>query len=181
MSRFSRNQGFVFPTAHSLFGAALFLGQSACSLPDVNLATREPLKVDINVKMDVYQYSKPAVDAADSTPKTVTSVTERKRNRMEQVQTLKNNRFVGENHLGLLNIRDLPAGEQGDYVKRTVEEENQDRIFLMVEQAKKDNLQMHEVQEREWKLNIDRAFPGEWIEVLGPRPGSFQWKTKEKK
>jgi hypothetical protein len=40
---------------------------------------------------------------------------------------------------------------------------------------------MHDVQEREWKLNIDRAFPSEWIEVPGTRPGTFQWTKKVKK
>jgi hypothetical protein len=151
-----------------------------CSLPDVNLATREPLKVDINVRLDVYQYSKPQSPGTEATPKTVEGVTERRRNRMEQVQTLKNNRLVGENHRGLLTIRDLPAGKDENWVRTTVEAENEDRNFLIVEQAKKENRPMHEIQEREWKLNVERAYAGEWIEVIGDRAGTYTWKQKEK-
>jgi hypothetical protein len=151
-----------------------------CSLPDVNLATRDPLKVDINVRLDVYQYTKAQSPDSDETPKTVESVTVRRRNRMEQVQTLKNNRLVGENHRGLLTIRELPAGNDATWVKRTVDEENADRNFLMVEQAKKENKPMHEIQAREWELNIERSYPGEWIEVTGDRPETYKWIQKRK-
>jgi Protein of unknown function (DUF1318) len=157
-------------------------GMAACSLPDVNLATSEPLKVDVNVRLDVYQYSSPAKEQSDDTPKDVASVTERRRNRMAEIARLKGERSIGENHRGLLTIRELPAGDQGAYVKKTVEAENQDRIFLMVEQAKADNLQLHEVQDREWKLNVERAFEGEWMEVAEKdKPGNFKWAKKEKK
>jgi hypothetical protein len=156
------------------------LAVCGCSLSDVNLATREPLKVDINVRLDVYQYTKPQSGDTDATPKTVESVSERRRNRMEQVQTLKNNRIVGENHRGLLTIRDLPAGNDETWVKTTVEQENEDRNFLMVEAAKKENKPMHEIQQREWKLNIERSYPGEWIEVTSDREGTYKWIQKEK-
>jgi hypothetical protein len=136
------------------------------------------------VRLDVYQYSKPEAEAgkaAESGPQTVESVLVRKRDRSGQVQTLKNNRLVGENHRALLTIREQPAGKDGDWVKKTVQAENDDRIYLMVEMAKKENLQMHEVQEREWKLNLERAFPGEWIEVPAEKPGIFKWIAKTKK
>jgi uncharacterized protein len=148
----------------------------------VNLTTTDPLKVDVNVRLDVYQYSKPdAAKPAEAVAQTVESVLERKRNRSGEVQTLKNNRLVGENHRALLTIREQPAGKEGEWVKKTVQGENDDRVFLMVEMAKKENLQMHEVQEREWKLNLERAFPSEWIEVPGDKPGIFKWIAKPTK
>ncbi|MGI8601691.1 MAG: DUF1318 domain-containing protein [Verrucomicrobiales bacterium] len=153
----------------------------SCNLPDVNLATRDPLKVDINVRLDVYQYSKAQPEAASDTPKTVESVSERRRNRIAELQTLKNNRLIGENHRGLLSIQDLPAGTDGDYVKKVIEAENQDRVFLMVDRARRENLQMHEVQEREWKLNVERSYAGEWMEVTGDRSGLYKWVKKPKK
>lgn len=167
--------------------AAWLLGISgavltACQLPDVNLTTRDPLKVDVNVRLDVYQYSKPTDGAAVNTPGTAVSredVLKRQRDRTGEVQTLKNNRLVGENHRALLTIRELPAGEQGAWVKKVVQGENDDRVFLLVEQARQENLQMHEVQTRAWQLNIERAFPGEWIEVPGEKEGLYKWVQKK--
>ena len=169
-------------TAVTALAAAATL--TGCKLPDVNLTTSDPLKVDINVKLDVYQHGKPGdapAGSAASTAEVRTEplVRERQRNRGAEIQTLKNNRLVGENHRGLLTIRDLPAGDYGDYVKRTVGAENEDRVFLMVDAAKKENLQMHEVQDREWKALAERAFAGEWIEQPGDREGTFKWVQKK--
>lgn len=163
-------------------GNLLAVTLTACQLPDVNLTTRDPLKVDVNVRLDVYQYSKPPDAAAGQPPPaalTVEEVRERQRNRSGEVQTLKNNRLVGENHRGLLTIRELPAGEHGEWVKKVVQGENDDRVFLLVEQARKENLQMHEVQTRAWQLNVERAFPGEWIEVPGEKEGLYKWVQKQ--
>ena len=117
--------------------------QFGCSsLPDVNLTTDDPLKVDINVRLDVYQHEgkegntdtagdgdSPGEVAAASDDAKVSAdlVAKRKRDRMEEIQRLKNNRLVGENHRGLLTIRTLPLDDYGDYVKTTVEAENYDR------------------------------------------------------
>ncbi len=162
----------------------LAVATGGCNLPDINLATRDPLKVDVNVRLDVYQYSNPTSGAAganESSPaRTVEEVQKRQRDRTGEVQTLKNNRLVGENHRGLLTIRELPAGEQGEWVKKVVQGENDDRVFLLVERARKENLQMHEVQTREWKLNLERAFPGEWIEMPGDKEGLYKWAQKAK-
>jgi uncharacterized protein len=160
----------------------LALALASCSLPDLNLTTTDPIKVDVNVRLDVYQYSKAdPIKASQTGGQSVDSVLARQRNRSGEVQTLKNSRLVGENHRALLTIREQPAGKDGEWVKKTVQNENDDRVFLMVEMAKKENLQMHEVQEREWKINIDRAFPGEWIEVPGDKEGIFKWVAKAKK
>lgn len=166
------------PVALGISCAALV----GCQLPDVNLTTRDPLKVDVNVRLDVYQYSKPTVGTAASTPEAAVSredVLKRQRDRTGEVQTLKNNRLVGENHRALLTIRELPAGEEGAWVKKVVQGENDDRVFLLVEQARQENLQMHEVQTRAWQLNIERAFPGEWIEVPGEKEGLYKWVQKK--
>jgi len=170
--------------------AAAALSCVSCTPVDVNLATSEPIKVDVAVRLDVYQYSKEqdgenkagaAGGGAGSTAAdTVDIVRTRQRNRSGEVQTLKNNRFVGENHRALLTLREQPTGRDGEWVKKVVQGENDDRMFLMVEMAKSENLQLHEVQVREWRLNLERAFPGEWIEVPGDREGLYTWKQKQK-
>ena len=100
---------------------------------------------------------------------------ERQRNRMAEIQELKNNRIVGEDHRGLLSLRQTPAGKWGDHVKRTVEEENTDRTLLMRNEAKESNRPLNEIEIEAWKLRADQSFKGEYIEVAGKTPGAFEW------
>ena len=152
--------------------------------PTVNLSTSEPLKVDpmkvdLNMRVDVYQHADTSVQKrAVTTQSTATEdVQTRLRNRMGEIQVLKNNRLIGESHKGLLEIRSQSPGEFGDYVQRTVDAENKDRLALMQEQAQKKGLPMEEVQRQQAELARNKAFNGEWIEV--PQPdGTFAWKQK---
>lgn len=158
---------------------------TACKLPDVNLATPKPIEVNLNMRLDVYQYSGDQPKDKEQ-EKSLAEATDRQRNRLQEIQTIKNNRFVGEDHRGLLQLRDVPAGDWGDYVKRTVEAENNDRTTLMRNEAKTANRELHEVQSDQWKLRIEKAFKGEWIEVPGDKENTFKWiqstgpKEKEK-
>lgn len=148
----------------------------ACKLklPDVNLATPKPIEVNLNMRLDVYQYNGDQPKPQDK-DKSLGEAMDRQRNRQQEIQTIKNNRFVGEDHRGLLQLRDVPAGDWGDYVKRTVEAENEDRTTLMRHEAQKNNRELHDVQTEQWKLRIERAFKGEFIEVPGDKEGSFKW------
>lgn len=148
------------------------------TLPEIPLTTPKPIEVNLNMRLDIYQYrgDEPQdKEAARSLAETV----QRQRNRMEEIQTLKNNRFVGEDHRGLLALREVPAGDWGDYVKRTVDAENEDRTLLMRNQAKENNKALHEIQEAQWKIRIDKAYKGEWIEVPGDKPATFKWVQAE--
>lgn len=148
---------------------------AACkTLPAIPLTTPEPLKVDLNMRLDVYQYR--GDDPADKTEaRSLAEAVERQRNRMAEIQELKNNRIIGEDHRGLLSLRQVPAGDWGDYVKRTVEEENTDRTLLMRNEAKESNRQLHEVEREAWSQRTAQAFKGEWIEVPGKAEGTFDW------
>ena len=166
----------------------MLLGAGCSSLPDVNLTTDDPIKVDINVRLDVYQHqgsegaTKESADGADAEKldsSNAEAIAKRKRDRMEEIQNLKNNRLVGENHRGLLTIRKLPPDTFGQYVKKTVNDENEDRNYLMRVEAKERNFLLHDVQEANWKANVERSFEGEWIEVAEEKEGSFGWKQKE--
>lgn len=173
------------------------VGMQACSsLPDVNLTTDEPLKVDVKVRLDVYQHegkaggdasassdgdpSGEAAAVSDDAKVSVDVVAKRKRDRMEEIQRLKDNRLVGENHRGLLTIRTLPLDDYGDYVKQTVEAENYDRNYMMRVEAKERNALLHAVQDTTWKENIARSYEGEWVEVAGAKDGSFGWEQMKK-
>lgn len=189
-SRAVRRRGVIYGLA-----AVLGAGLPGCSsLPDVNLTTDEPLKVDINVRLDVYQHEGKEGEGgatgtsgaggeagaeSDEAKVSADLVAKRKRDRMEEVQRLKNNRLVGENHRGLLTIRKLPLDDYGDYVKKTIEDENYDRNYLMRVEAKERNALLHAVQEMTWKENIARSYEGEWIEIAGAAEGTFAWEQKK--
>lgn len=149
---------------------------SSCKqMPEIPITTPKPLEVNLNMRLDVYQYrgDEPLDKEA---AKGAGEATQRMRNRMEEIQTLKNNQLVGEDHRGLLLIREVPSGEWGPQMKKTVAAENEDRMLLMRQKAKESNRPLHEVESDQWRLRTQQAGTGEWIEVPGASPGSFQWK-----
>ena len=148
------------------------------SLPAIPLTTPQPLEVNLNMRLDVYQYRGDEPQDKEAV-KTLAEATERQRNRMSEVQTIKDNRFIGEDHRGLLQLREVPAGDWGDYVKRTIDAENEDRMLLMRNQAKELNKALHEVQSDQWKLRLEKSYKGEWIEVPGDKPSTFKWVKAE--
>jgi uncharacterized protein len=165
----------------SLILAMLCASLGGCKAPTVNLATSEPLKVDINMRLDVYQYSstgtqKPA--QAQASPPSTRTPESRRRNRMADIQQFKNQRLVGESRDGLLVIRTKPDGEYGDYVRITVEEENADRMELMKSLAESQKTSLPEIQAKQAELWRNRSFKGEWIETPGP-DGAWTWIQKE--
>ena len=148
----------------------------ACKPFAVHLGTDEPIKVDIKMKMDVYQHEpkegvKKAEIHASEDPEAA------RRSRMGEIQALKNSRLVGENHHGLLDIRNQPAGEYGDYVRKTCDAENADRKKLMEKLAKDRGVPVAEIERSQAELFRQSAFAGEWYEQ-GDAGGGFVWKQK---
>ena len=148
---------------------------SSCKIPTINVGTPDPIKVDVNMRLNIYQYrgdenAKPGEEQVSYEEAVV-----RQRNRMADVQTLKNNRLVGEDHRGLLHLREKPAGDWGKHAEETVNKENEDRMTMMRHEAKEADKQIHEIEAARWKANIEKAFKGEWIEVPGDKPDTFKW------
>ena len=153
--------------------AALLLLLPACN-PTVHVATSEPLKVDVNMRVDIYQHS--TGDAPAEGPEGEAQT--RRRTRMAEIQNVKNTRIVGEDRHGLLAIMQAPPGEYGDYVRRTVEAENADRLALMKQLAAERRVPLAQIETEQATLWQERAFPGEWIEVQAP-DGVWRWTQKQ--
>jgi hypothetical protein len=154
----------------------LFAALGACKPLAVHLGTDEPIKVDIKMKMDVYQHEpKEGVRKLEARPSDDPEAA--RRTRMGEIQALKNSRLVGENRSGLLEIRNQPTGEYGDYVKKTVDAENSDRRKLMEKLAKERGVAMPEIERSQAALFRQSAFAGEWYEETDAS-GSFVWKQK---
>lgn len=159
--------------------SCLATGLVSCVKPfEVNVNTPEPIKVDLSMDVNVYQHGvadkKEAEAAAD-----FRAAMDRRRNRMSEIQDLKNNRLVGEGRSGLLSIRNRPAGDYGDYVEKTVEEENLDREILMRHEAEEKGTDLSAVREEQWHHWQRKSFPGEWIEVLNADGTSSRWEQKQ--
>ena len=148
---------------------------AACKqMPEVPITTPKPLEVNLNMRLDVYQYR--GDEPADKeVGRVLDEANTRMRNRMAEIFNFKSNELVGENHRGLLEIRQVPAGKWGDDVKRQVTAENEDRMLIMRQNAKDSGRTLQEVQDEQWKIRSRQANDREWIEVPGQNPGTFQW------
>jgi hypothetical protein len=164
------------PLALAITATALFL--TACAGPTVNLATPQPIKVDIAMRLDVYQHAKEASKKSTSSVATSIDPAEARRNRMADIQTFKNSRLVGEGRDALLAIRVETPGDYGDFIRKTVDAENADRMALMKSDAEKQKTSLPQIQAKQASLAAKLAFKGEWIEVVKD-DGSAEWIQKE--
>ena len=152
-----------FPLIHlrlpGLLASACLLG--GCS-PTINLATPDPIKVDVGVRLDVYQKTSPtkAKDEQSSL-----QIAANRRLRSGEIQSLKNDRVVGEDRDGYLDIRKAPADATYlAYAKGVVDAENADRSYLYLSNAQTQNKPLELIEREYAQLWSDRAFPGEWVQ-----------------
>jgi hypothetical protein len=163
---------------HSAFGIrhwglALLLA-SCTTLPEVPITTPKPLEVNLNMRLDVYQYRGDEPTDKEAS-KALEEANIRQRNRMSEIMNFKGNELVGEDHRGQLFLREVPAGKWGEEVKKKVSDENTDRMLIMRQKAMESNRTLQEVQDEQWKVRVRQANEKEWIEVAGKVPGTFQW------
>lgn len=157
---------------------ALLAGLPGCAPLDVNVGTTEPLKVDMTMDVHVYQHGEK--DEADEKARaTYKDVIKSLRDRGAEIQEMKDNRIVGENRMGLLETRNLPGGDWGQRVKVAVDAENDDREFLIRHEASQKGVSEEEVRQMKWRHWQRKSFPGEWIEVQGDKPDTYQWVQKK--
>ncbi len=131
--------------------------------PTINLATPEPIKADIAVRLDVYQKTSPtkAKDEQSSL-----EIAANRRNRSGQIQQLKNDGIIGENRDGYLDIRRTPAdAKYSDYAQTIKNAENADRSFLYLSNAQAQNVPLEKIEHEYAQLWSDRAFSGEWVQL----------------
>ena len=155
---------------------AIPLTLAACTTPTVHLATPEPVKVDIAMRLDVYQHGKEP-EKTDPASKSTDPAKDRL-NRLADIQSFKNSRLVGENASALLSIRVDTPGDYGDYVRKTIEAENTDRMALMKSQAAREKIPLPRVQKTQADLARKMAFKGEWIEIEKD-DGTLEWVQKD--
>lgn len=161
------------------FAAALLLFTCGCKGPTVNLSTPEPIVVDINMRVDIYDRGGQGPAKPRIAPETDASGADaRRRARMGDIQTFKNSRLVGENHMGLLVVRDQPEGTYGKFVAKTVAEENADRMAVMRKLGAERSMSLEDIQKQQGELWRNRSFSGEWIEAPQDN-NTWRWVQKQ--
>ena len=136
-------------------------GVSGCS-PTINLATPQPVKVDVGVRLDVYQ--KTASNKAKEEQSSL-EIAANRRLRSGEIQQLKNDRVVGEDRDGYLDLHRPPKDAKYlEYAKSIISAENADRSFLYLANAQTQSKPLEMVERDYAQLWRDRAFPGEWVQ-----------------
>lgn len=145
--------------------AACLLLLSSCT-PTIRLDTPEPVKIDVNMKVEVTtKNANGTIAGSDSEANQEASPRLRQRKRITEVQSLKNDRVVGEAKSGLLEIKKLPADPAyQEYAKKIVEAENADRGQIYQIEADAQNKPVSYIISEYARRLRESAFPGEWVE-----------------
>jgi hypothetical protein len=113
------------------------------------------------VRLDIYQKSPPK----PKNEETALQIAYNRRLRSGEIQQLKNDRVVGEDRDGYLDLRNLPANSSyAAYAKDVINSENADRTVLYLANAQSQSRPLEMVESDYAKLWYDRAFPGEWVQ-----------------
>jgi uncharacterized protein YdbL (DUF1318 family) len=148
----------VLPLTGCLLGICCL---TSCS-PTINLATPEPVKVDIGVRLDVYQKTAPTKLKEEQSSLEIAA---NRRARSGEIQQLKNDRVIGEDRSGYVDIRNPPKDPAYlAYAKKVVSDENADRTFLYLANAQTQNKPLEMIETEYAQLWRDRAFPGELVQ-----------------
>ncbi len=139
---------------------------AACALagcsPTINLATPDPVKVDVAFRLDVYQKSAPTKAKEEQSSLEIAA---NRRQRSGEIQALKNNGIVGEDRDGYLDLKKPPTDAKYlQYANGIISAENADRAFLYLSNAQAQNKPLEMIESDYAQLWRDRACPGEWIQ-----------------
>lgn len=167
---------------------------------------KEPIKVDISMRLDIYQHIEQDIDdiesiVSGSKENSTTNNTQslldyfvcsayaqeglspqveeaayRRRDRRPELTSWQEQGVVGENRFGLLEIRDSASADAS--LKESVNAENSDRMIIYEAVAEKNNTSVEEVQKLYTKRLQDDAPSGAPIEVLNEASGNYEWKVK---
>jgi len=113
------------------------------------------------VRLDIYQKSPPKPKNEES----ALQIAYNRRLRSGEIQQLKNDRVVGEDRDGYLDLRRTPDNSSyAAYARDVINSENADRTVLYLANAQSQSRPLEMVESDYAKLWYDRAFPGEWVQ-----------------
>ncbi len=168
--------------------------------------SKEPIKVDITMRLDVYQHVEKDIDAIEGIVSGVKDKSKtgdklgflndiiavayaqeglspeveqaalRRKDRVNELYVLEGKSIVGENKLGLVEARD--SSRVTDAVKQLIDAENKDRLVIYKSVAVKNNTSVEDIQRLYAKRLQNNAPLGAPIEVLNENSGVYEWKVR---
>lgn len=167
----------------------------------VSLQTAQPLKVDINMRVDVYQHVVQEVESIEDqiygSPEkktnsfsfirevyaddggSVAGAIERRKQRVGQIEEYFQQGYIGENKDAYLQV--LPSNvpqEKLSGIGELIQAENQDREILYQETARKTNATLSQVQKASFADRYRRAGSGFWFEIYDEQMDKYVWSKK---
>lgn len=140
-----------------LLPAGLFLSLVGCA-PTVRLVTPEPIKVDINMKVDVYQKEVAGTRRRSMTEEEFAAL-KRHYNRGNEIWGIKNDGAAAEGLNGYLEAR-TRSGWDPKYVNRLVTEENRDRNILYGVEARESARPLAVIEQEAGRRLREEAYGG---------------------
>ncbi len=190
-------------TMITLIGLAFALGCARVSVQ----APKDPIKVDISMRLDIYQHIKNDIDdienmvtgsspkpkaqgpqsflnifvsqayAAEDLSPEVQKAALRRKDRRDELISWETKGVIGENKSGLLVIR---LSDKADVSAiDLVTQENHDRMVIYQSVAQKNGSSLEAVQKLYAKRLQQDALAGTPIEVFDSAKGSFEWTIKK--
>ncbi|MCF7873097.1 MAG: YdbL family protein [Candidatus Omnitrophica bacterium] len=161
----------------------------------VSVETKKPLKVDINMRLDVYQhvvkeaesiedqiygsdqpqmnslFSIGIVYAADNLEDAI----KRRKQRAAKIEDYFNKAYIGESRNGYLEVIKSDAPSQ---VKEIISGENKDRKIIYENTAKKNDAKLSAVEKIFFKDHYKRASSGWYFKIYDSGKGEYTWQRK---
>jgi uncharacterized protein YdbL (DUF1318 family) len=170
-------------------------------------APKEPIKVDISMRLDIYQHIEKDIDAienivsgakdkskpvageersfllgfvgvayAEEVGPEVEAAALRRKDRIAELISWEQRGIVGENKLGLVEVRSLDNAK--DAVNSIVQDENRDRMVIYRALANKNNVPVEDIQKLYAKRLQSDAPAGTPIEIVDGTTGRSSWQMK---
>ena len=137
-------------------GLVFFVGLAGCA-PTVHINTPEPLKVDITMKVDVYQRGDLGGSAARKLGEDESKALRRRDDRSGEIWSMKNDGVVVEGKKGYLEAQ-TKSGWDPAHVNKLAAEENRDRHILYEFEAKESARPVTVIEEEAGKRLRQQAY-----------------------
>jgi uncharacterized protein YdbL (DUF1318 family) len=179
----------------------VFLAIVAAACAKVSVETAKPIKVDITMRVDIYQHVEkdvdsimdeiygegdtqlnaifglPTVYAADLTSAERQAI-DRIKGRLDKIEHYFRQGYIGENKDALLEaVGEVPATEQ-EGVESLIEAENQDRQILYKATAERNNAPLAGVRQLFFDRHYKQAEAGYLFQVYQEDSASYIWQKK---
>lgn len=174
------------------------LGFIACA--KVSVETKKPIKVDISMRIDVYQHVIKDVESiegqifgntekqmnflwgikevfAAEMPSEVKNAIERRKQRVADIEDYFTKGYVGLNKNAYVEIRSVSKSLESE-VEAAISEENRDRKITYSYTAEKNGVELSQVEEVVFKDHFKRAPAGYWFQMYDEDRGEYIWKQK---